>query len=779
MPTKWLAALTLVLVFACEDADSIQQTSAIETNPESPTYTRPGSRSFDQVTEGDSTDRARFCDEAEATEQVAKMIEEPIIPDVSVGGVPLRGPTGDPMEADELLGRPEDGKFCDPGGRYANGFTFGPLQEIAVIFNEETRLVESIQVNSAYRGTLQGEVEHEGKREDVLIRTREKIRIGGRELGEYASSAQQASRRNSWLNHQNITLVYAMIRQTFFQGEPLEPGFNCVAERRCDVIYRSPDEETPQTTTLVFQDSGVTVQLSPEGQVLYVVASPVRKATFELGGVVSLGEPAAAPPPDAPEGAVAIGTVAPVLQSAVVEGCTIDLGADMTWGEFRTKCMPEGAERELARASYDVYAQRDAVSVAFDAVMLSFLRPTSTEPVFEDGEPPADSDKLFSVQYVRGFPAPSVQFVAARLAADYAARLQAHLAASLPPDAPPEHPFAALEIPVPPDLSTEPQRIGPLSFIGESGAPQSWIAWVVAAVQELYASLPEEQRALVAPGAVTDVALINPFVASVLSAFSFGRSDDAASFTVFQTTDNARWAVGISHFKQNNTSYRLIVEYSLFFGAVTAVTVQRGESEVDSVFSALAAASGVPDVTYYDLRLAGPMATWNPYRLGGDGILVGEPNRKNGTLSVQLARPEGGPLMLSVPGALMSDRAGYSVPLRGEREEFVAAHSVSLGGKETSLLFHVLPDGTIGRMQQGRFKGAYSLCPGLAIGFGDDVRAAISGWQAALGDANYQNCELVFHYTQDGNVLTGVSSISNRIQFETVAERATSVAMWR
>lgn len=774
MSTKWLAALAVLqFVSACESADSIQQQNAIVETPKSPSYTLPGTRGFDEMTEGDSTDRARFCDEAEATAQVAKLIEEPIIPDVSVGGVPLWGADGDPVVADDLLGTPDDGKLCDPGGKYSNGFTYGPLNEITVLFDPETRLVEDIQVNTAYRGTLTGKVEHEDITEEVFIRTRDKVRIGGNgdqgghQLTEYASSAQQAGRTSSWLNHHNITLIYGMIRQTFFGGSVLAPDFDCVAERRCDVIYNSSDEESPQQTLVVFQDSGVTLVFSPEGQVLNVIGSPVRKATFELSGVVSLGNGA---------------EVSPVLQSGSLEGCVINLGAKTTWADFKSRCIVDDGGRDLARANYDVHGQRDGVAVEFDGVTLDFLRKTSEEPVFEDGESPSDSDRLYSLTYTRSFPAASLQFVAATLATEYVARIQQQLAASLSPDAPPDHPFAALAIEIPPGLSTRPQRLGELEFVGESGEPESFVAAVVAAVRASYASLSPEQQVLVDPAAVTELALINPFVGTVMAAFSFGQSDSPDAFTVFQSTDNQRWSIGMSHFIQAGQWYRLTVQYSLYFGAVTAVTIERGTSEVDDLFAAVSAASnaqGLTDTPYYDVRLASVRQTWNPYRLGGDGIVVGDADREDDMLNVQLVNMAGGMVDLQVPGSRIEDRAGFLRPLRGERSEFVPAHQVVLAGKETAQIFHVLPDGTIGRVQQNQFKAPMTLCPGLRIGFGDEVRTWVDAWHAAVGDSAYQNCELVFHTSADGHVLTGVSSIANRVQFETVAERAVNVAVWR
>ena len=45
---------------------------------------------------GDSIGRARFCDEEEAEAQIRQMVSAPVIPDVSVGGIPLLDANGEP-----------------------------------------------------------------------------------------------------------------------------------------------------------------------------------------------------------------------------------------------------------------------------------------------------------------------------------------------------------------------------------------------------------------------------------------------------------------------------------------------------------------------------------------------------------------------------------------------------------------------------------------------------------------------------------------------------------
>ncbi len=95
------------------------------------------------------------------------------------------------------------------------------------------------------------------------------------------------------------------------------------------------------------------------------------------------------------------------------------------------------------------------------------------------------------------------------------------------------------------------------------------------------------------------------------------------------------------------------------------------------------------------------------------------------------------------------------------------------------MLFYVEPGDRIGRIVQGRFKGAIELCPGLEIRFGDDVRAKVDAWAAARGVRAYRTCELTYNYSENGNVLDEVASLANRIAFTVSNGRATSVAMWK
>ena len=109
-------------------------------------------------------------------ELIEWMVSQPLIPDVSAGGMPLWDPNGGPLHADSLLGVPnpraEDGSwdpgtFCDPWGVYSNALTWGPLNDIIVFFEPETRLVTTIEVGGQYLGTLEGNVTIDGASQAV------------------------------------------------------------------------------------------------------------------------------------------------------------------------------------------------------------------------------------------------------------------------------------------------------------------------------------------------------------------------------------------------------------------------------------------------------------------------------------------------------------------------------------------------------------------------------------------------------------------------------------
>ena len=130
--------VVLAFTFACEDGPEqvfkpVDNATTVPVTSGAP-WTPEGSRPYStEQTGGDSIGRARFCDENQAEEQIQAMVVAPIIPDVSVGTIPLLGEDGQPYLADNLLGTPEMGLYCDPAGEYADAFVWGPTQEVIVL----------------------------------------------------------------------------------------------------------------------------------------------------------------------------------------------------------------------------------------------------------------------------------------------------------------------------------------------------------------------------------------------------------------------------------------------------------------------------------------------------------------------------------------------------------------------------------------------------------------------------------------------------------------------
>ncbi len=770
-----LTAVGLIAATGCEDGpaqifEPNHGDPALQNGFDTTPWVQDGTKGFDDLAGGDRQGRARFCDEAESTELIQGLVTQPIVPDVSLGGIPLWGADGQPLHADTLLGRPEDGKFCDSSGVYSNAFVWGPTNEIIVFFNEETRLVESIAATQAYLGALEASyTKSDGSTQAVTFKPRERVLVGGRELDTYASRAEQAAKRNSWLNEMNVTEMYRAVRESFFGQEAIPDGFNCVASSLCDIIYTASDESVPQETYVVMQDSGVTLGFSPDGYLTIIFVEPVRVAPFEVAVDVGFGEGT---------------TVAPRFQSTSTESCGFNLGEDMTWSQFQSRCVDD--DRTLSRVSYDVHTQRDAVDVNFNGVTLSFLRAVLKSAaaggpgVFHDGEAPDAEDTLYSIQFTRSLSAHVREFVPATLAGAFTTRLEDRLHGAVAESAPADHPFRMLDLEVPDSLGTEPQRIGELMFEGPGGEA-SWIPSVLETIHKTYEGLTPEQQAQVDARVLDPVYLIEPFVDSVLSAFSHGQSESTGAFKVFQTTTDHRWSIGYAHFLQGGIPYRITVQYSLNFGAVTAVSIDRGYSDIDEVLNGINQVARDADGTtsaYFDLSLARGDNPANPYSLGASGIEVMSFDRRLGTLDVML-QTASATVPATVTGTPLTDRSGYMRQIRGERFEFVPAHTVYMYGKETSLLLYVEADGTIGRIVQNRFKGSLELCDGLSIHYGEDVRARVESWRLEQDAETYGNCELVFNYSTNGNLLESVASLSNKISFGVVADRATSAAIWR
>lgn len=728
------------------------------------------------------------------------MVSAPIIPDQAAGLFPLWGSDGAPVNVDALLGKPTAGKddlFCDPSYVVDGIYGFGSSLEVVVFFNEETRLVEQILLRPGYKGRLEGPVQRGRETLAIQIQPRFKVKLGTSELTEYAYDKNQAEKPNSWLNHDNITAIYWMIQQTFFNPEetkqPLPAGFNCVEDQLCDIIFTAgADPSIPQVTAVRFLDSGITLQFAPDGIVTEILMEPVRIAPFERAGVFSFLDATQT-------------RMAPRFVSSFVPDCAIELAQGQTWAQFQRRCVTGNADEQkriLNRINYSVATQRDAVSAGFNGADLSFMRPTSQRPVFQDGDRPEGADSLLGVTLTRSMSAKVSEFVARDLAQAYVRRLANLVNTDLVArGAPGNHPLWNLETRIGSNiqyLSDRPQRIGELFYRLPSGEQVSWLPEVIETVRGVFARLSPEQRRVVSPNVGDPVYLIEPFVRTVMKHFTLGATDRPDAVVSMRSTNNQRWSIGLSDFVVDGVPFRLVVQYSLNYGAVTAVTIERGRSEVDSLFDRLNALVWVNpaerpllyNLSAIDVRMQ-TNAARNPFRLGGRGIQVGAPNRELGMVRVRLAATLDGSaqptaLQLWVPGTRIEDREGFLRQVAGERFEFVAAHEVMLYGKETQQVFHVSERGAIVRIELLNYSGAPRLCEGVAtdgsadlrIGYGDDIRAKAEAWRARVGERAYRDCNLVFNYSEDGRVLSSVASLQYRIAFGTQAGRSTSVARW-
>ncbi|HEY3447781.1 MAG TPA: hypothetical protein VGK67_15605 [Myxococcales bacterium] len=781
-----LALAAVGLLAACEDGpaqvftpnegDPSQQNGFKPADP----WFQDGEKSYDYTGgQGDSVDRARFCDEREMTDTINTMVSKPIIPDVSMGGIPMWSAGGTPTHANDLIGRPEDGKFCDPDV-YSNALTWGPTYEIIAFINEETKLIETLVATSGYLGKLEGKYTAEDdSKMNITMQMRDRVRIGAVQLDKYSSSANQAATKNSWLNHDRIVEMYKMIRESFFGASKFAAGTDdCFATQICGVIYTAPDESQPQTTLVLFRDSGIYLAFSPEGHLIEVDIEPVKVAQFETSVELSMLD--------------AGGKLAPKLKSHSRVGCDLDLSGQ-SFASFKSACVAADDVRTLPRAAYDVYAARDAVDVNFNGVTLSYQRQVTKDTLFKDGERPADTDKLFGLGFYRDLNAPVKEFVPADIAALYKAKLEARLTALVASK--PGHPLGTYKVALPADLGTTPEPIGALYY---NGGSSSFVDDVVAQVRALYASMTlSQQRA--APEVLHPVFLIEPFVDAVLSAFTGGKSDAVGTFKGFEITNDRRWSIGMVSFEQDGVPMRLVVQYSLNYGAITAVSLEAGASQIDQQYDTLLASLD-SFATYY-----GAEYSWaadangdplNPLGLGGTGIKVEGSDRKLGTVDISLKISDAAPLQLRVPGTVMADQGGFFKQVRGERFEFVPAHDVRLYGRETQMVFYVteirLSNGesgcdlaggclvqTVGSVHQPSFKGTLSLCNGLDIEFGDDLRAKIDSWASKQGQSAFSECEIVYNYSANGNLLSSVTSLANKISFDTDDGRAIAVSIWQ
>jgi hypothetical protein len=770
------------LLAGCEDGPDQalfplqSQPPKVSGPPASDVFVAGDSKGFGDSVAEDDVGRAKFCAETEENALAQEMVVQPIVPDVSAGGLPLWAGNGGALYADDLVGARSEGKFCNPADTFANAFAWGPTQDVILVFDEETHLVSGVIVTQQYLGAMSGHFQQgDGAAVDVAAKPRERLEIGGTSLDVYASRAQAPNEPRSWLNPVNVTKLYRMVRETFFGAAPVPDDFDCVAAQICDLVYTSANEDTPQVTVVTLQDSGVSIQFTPEGYADSIYLRPVRSAPFENGGALVFGAP------DATQ--MGFG-----FQSQFRSDCLLDVDSAISWADFQTRCIASGDERALERVNYNVDTARDAEAVEFNGVTLNFMHDPSL-PLLKDGERPAASDVLYSMGFSRLLPAPVAEFRPLTLGTLYKARLEQRLRSAVlgaaepaPADPTPAvgpapapapaaaNPFSTFTLTVPFTDDT-PQRIAELTAPDGS----SWIPGVIEQVGQLYASLTPEQKAEVDPRVLDPIYLIEPFVDAVLSAFSHGESDGPGAVKSFRNSDDKRTSVGQVSFRRDGVPYRLAALYNLNFGAITSVQVSRGESAIDRAIEAGRAASTAP---YFE---ASEMLGGSMLSLGSTAVHVDSVDRQLATLNVTVNNPAAPAQLiaqLQVSGSPIQDVSGYMRQIRGERYEFVPSNEVDFFGKETFLVVWVRDDGTIGKVENRAFKGALELCPGLPISYGDDVQQQVLAWEQSVSANEYRDCELTFNYSENGNVLGDVTSIGNRVAITVVDGRAVTASVW-
>lgn len=203
------------------------------------------------------------CTVEENDALLRQMVQRPIIPGASIGGVPLLTPDGEPMSAEALLADPQ---WCDPT-LYADGLVWGPAQEIVFLFDQETHLGVQEVALGGYEGTLQGA--YSGLGADGLpamipveIGLRARETVDGVELDQFAARGEEAEMPRAWANPRNVTALYRMVRETFFGEAPFPEDYDCVAAERCAVVHL-----VDRMTRVDLIDSGVLVMYLPDGMV--------------------------------------------------------------------------------------------------------------------------------------------------------------------------------------------------------------------------------------------------------------------------------------------------------------------------------------------------------------------------------------------------------------------------------------------------------------------------------------------------------------------------------
>ncbi len=870
-------------------------------------------------TGGDAAGSAKFCDEDESQTVIEWMVVQPIVADTSVGGIQMWREDGSPAIADDFVGKPADlanpgtdQKFCDPWVTYyINAYIWGPSNEVIIIFDPDTRLMSGFVALPGYLGAMQGQYTTDigsGAKETVRIRPREYITF----LDDDGNVAEELDVYNpadssSWLNPVNVNRYYRMVREGApFNDDPANLNFDCVDAAICDILYTATDETREQPTVVMFNDSGVTLEFTPDGTVDWFWLEAVRIQQFELDGEVSF-DGTAFSDHDLQNNSLAMQYTS---RHPSVPNCTFNLEEELTWAGFKTRCdISANAEKRLI---YDVYDSRDMVSVGFQTLSFDFQRDVIANPILLDGERPGPDDILTGVSWSRTSYVDIEEFTPNEVAALYLQKLDSRLQAAV--CAPGECPAGSFDpsfhlfadpvgeglIPDYSDPSAlpvgdEPQRMGEMWYdrvwdavrqhIGEGSADlddstidvlrfpeersilvnsievfadgndnvgsgdlvgrdnglgviveangsgltgevdyatglitleengtddiwplddavyvdyettqqRSWVPDIVESIRDAYVDLPTIEKMMLDPAIADPVNLIEPINDAVLDIFTYGEGiagPGKRTFRTFWTREDRRFSSGGVDFFKDGELYNMQSHYAFNYGAVTTVTLARGTNHIDDIFDNLNVAANQAlgeNNPFYSIHVSKDSELLdfvNPLGLGGDGVTVHGFDRELNTLDVTIRTVTA----LGLPGTSVTtkvlgyprvDQNGYYKQIGGQTYEFVPADIVVLEGRAGYFAFYVEADGRIGRILEGAIKGRIELCDDLWFGYGDDLQAGILEWKANVPSSAYLNCELIYNYSENGNVLNSIASIANKTSISVEGGRVRGVWIWR
>jgi hypothetical protein len=65
------------------------------------------------------------------------------------------------------------------------------------------------------------------------------------------------------------------------------------------------------------------------------------------------------------------------------------------------------------------------------------------------------------------------------------------------------------------------------------------------------------------------------------------------------------------------------------------------------------------------------------------------------------------------------------------------------------------------------------------LSYGDEIMPKIQEWQESVSTSQFLNCELVYNYSENGNILDSVVSLANKTGIRVVGNRVKAADVWR